>query len=324
MSTSLGDASNSADNVPDARSSDSSLEGASSDGSQFSEDWTLEITPRSDLLHIPLADIWRYRDLLWMFVKRDFVSFYKQTILGPLWFFIQPIFMTLVFTLVFGQIGELAPKGVVQILFYLCGVTFWNYFADCLNKTAMTFKDNAKLFGKVYFPRLIVPISIVLSNLIKFGVQFLLFGCFFSWYYFVGVPEDCEPLAFPWQALWVFPTVVAIMGVLGLGLGMIFSSMTTKYRDLVFLLQFGVQLLMYGSAVIFSWDVLLSKYPAAAPVLAWNPLIPLIESVRSAFLGTTSQFGSAGIAYSATCAAVIFVVACLVFNRVEKTFMDTV
>ena len=288
------------------------------------EGWTLEITPRSDLIHIPLADIWRYRDLLWMFVKRDFVSFYKQTILGPLWFFIQPIFMTLVFTLVFGQIGGLAPKGVVQTLFYLCGVTFWNYFADCLNKTAMTFKDNAKLFGKVYFPRLIVPISIVLSNLVKFGVQFLLFVCVFCWYYFGGVPEDYTPLEFPWQALWVFPTVVAIMGLLGLGLGMIFSAMTTKYRDLVFLLQFGVQLLMYGSAVIFSWDVLLDKYADAEPLLVWNPLIPLIEAVRSAFLGTDNAFGWTGIAYSGTCAVVIFVVACLVFNRVEKTFMDTV
>ena len=291
----------------------------------------MEITPRSDLFHIPLADIWRYRDLLWMFVRRDFVSFYKQTILGPLWFFIQPIFMTLVFTLVFGQIGGLAPTGVVQILFYLCGVTFWNYFADCLNKTAMTFKDNAKLFGKVYFPRLIVPISIVVSNLIKFAVQFLLFLVVFAWYYSSEPSTDpatgeqlWSPLAFPWTALWVFPLVIVIMGVLGLGLGMIFSSMTTKYRDLIFLLQFGVQLLMYGSAVIFSWDVLLAKYAKAAPLLAWNPLIPLIEAVRHAFLGTSNPFGWTGILYSAICAAVIFVVACIVFNRVEKTFMDTV
>jgi len=266
-----------------------------------------------------------------MFVRRDFVSFYKQTILGPLWFFIQPIFMTLMFTLVFGQIGGLAPDGVVQILFYLCGVTFWNYFADCLNKTAMTFKDNAKLFGKVYFPRLIVPISIVVSNLIKFAVQFLLFLAVFVWYYCSEPTADPEtgkllwqPLTFPWTALWVFPLVIVIMGVLGLGLGMIFSSMTTKYRDLIFLLQFGVQLLMYGSAVIFSWDVLLSKYAKAAPLLEWNPLISLIEAVRHAFLGTANPFGWTGILYSATCAAVIFVVACLVFNRVEKTFMDTV
>ncbi len=291
---------------------------------QATDDWTLEITPRSDLFHIPIGDIWRYRDLLWMFVRRDFVSFYKQTILGPLWFFIQPIFMTLVFTLVFGQIGKLAPVGVVQILFYLCGVTFWNYFAECLNKTAMTFKDNAKLFGKVYFPRLIVPISIVFSNLIKFAVQFSLFLCFFAWYYLRGVPDGFAPLEFPWKALWMFPMVVAIMGVLGLGMGMIFSSMTTKYRDLIFLLQFGVQLLMYGSAVIFSWDILKARYPAAEPILEWNPLIPLVEAVRHAFLGTPDPFGWTGIAYSATFAAVSFVIACVIFNRVEKTFMDTV
>lgn len=291
----------------------------------------MEITPRSDLFHIPVADIWRYRDLLWMFVRRDFVSFYKQTILGPLWFFIQPIFMTLVFTVVFGGIGGLSPNGVNKILFYLCGVTFWNYFADCLNKTAMTFKDNAKLFGKVYFPRLIVPISIVVSNLIKFAVQFLLFGTLFAWYYLSGPSVDAEtgkmawePLLFPWSAIWVFPLVIAIMGVLGLGLGMIFSAMTTKYRDLIFLLQFGVQLLMYGSAVIFSWEVLLAKYEKAGPFLAWNPLIPLIECVREAFLGTANPFGWSGILYSASCTAVIFVIACLVFNRVEKTFMDTV
>lgn len=291
---------------------------------QLNDDWTMEITPRSDHFHIPIGDIWRYRDLLWMFVCRDFVSFYKQTILGPLWFFIQPIFMTLVFTLVFGQIGKLAPKEIPQILFYLCSITFWNYFSECLNKTALTFKDNANLFGKVYFPRLIVPISIVLSNLIKFGVQFLLFLCFFAWYYFAGGPEGTEPLVFPWKAFYVFPVVVIIMGVLGLGLGMIFSSMTTKYRDLIFLLQFGVQLLMYGSAVVFSWDVLLKEYKQAAPLLSWNPLVPLIEGVRWAFLGTSNPFGLGGIAYSAVCATAVFVVACSIFNRVEKTFMDTV
>ena len=253
-----------------------------------------------------------------MFVQRDFVSFYKQTVLGPLWFFIQPIFMTLVFTLVFGQIGELAPPNVPQILFYLCSVTFWNYFAECLNKTAMTFKDNAKLFGKVYFPRLLVPISIVVSNLIKFGVQLLLFACVFAWYWFQG------DVVFPWRALYLFPVVVVIMGVMGLGLGMIFSSMTTKYRDLIFLLQFGVQLLMYGSAVIFSWEILCDKYQPAVPFLQWNPIVPLIETVRYAFLGTEDSFGAAGLVYSAVFAVVVFVVACFVFNRVEKTFMDTV
>lgn len=294
--------------------------------------WTLEITPHGDLIHIPVRDIWKYRDLLWLFVRRDFVSFYKQTILGPLWFFIQPLFTTLIFTLVFGNIGGFAPDApegftaVPQVLFFLCSVTFWNYFAECLNKTATTFKDNANLFGKVYFPRLIVPLSIVISNLIKFVVQFALFLVFFGYYYSRGwdsqdaagqwVPFSLEP-----THLILFPAVVAIMGVLGLGLGMLFSAMTTKYRDLVFLLQFGVQLLMYGSAVIFSWSFLTREYAAAEPYLSWNPLVALIETVRSVFLGTTNVFS---LVYPAVFATVVLVFACIVFNRVEKTFMDTV
>lgn len=281
-------------------------------------DWTLEITPRGNLFHIPLGDIWHYRDLLWLFVRRDFVSFYKQTILGPLWFFIQPLFTTLIFTLVFGRVGGLAPEGVPEILFYLCSVTFWNYFAECLNKTATTFKDNANLFGKVYFPRLIVPISIVLSGLIKFGVQLILFAGFFAYYVWKG------EISFHPEALLWFPLVVAIMGILGLGLGMLFSAMTTKYRDLVFLLQFGVQLLMYGSAVIFSWSVLQEKYAVAAPILQWNPLVPLIETVRSGFFGQPNPFGSFALVYPAVSAIAVFLFACIVFNRVEKTFMDTV
>lgn len=295
-------------------------------------DWTLEITPHGDLIHIPVKDIWKYRDLLWLFVRRDFVSFYKQTILGPLWFFIQPLFTTLIFTLVFGNIGGFNPKApegftaVPAVLFFLCSVTFWNYFAECLNKTATTFKDNANLFGKVYFPRLIVPLSIVISNLIKFGVQFLLFLSIFAYYYSKGwdaqndagqwVPFSLDPMY-----LLLFPCVVVIMGVLGLGLGMLFSAMTTKYRDLVFLLQFGVQLLMYGSAVIFSWSFLTTTYPVAEPYLTWNPLVGLIETVRSVFLGTPNVFS---LIYPAAFAAVVLVFACIVFNRVEKTFMDTV
>lgn len=288
----------------------------------------MEITPRNDLLHIPLGDIWKYRDLLWLFVRRDFVAFYKQTILGPLWFFIQPLFTTLIFTLVFGRVGNFAPTGVPMVLFYLCSVTFWNYFAECLNKTATTFKDNANLFGKVYFPRIIVPLSIVISNLIKFAVQFALFLAFYAWYYYfpgeVTVDGVTTQLSVTpnWNTLLLFPLVVLIMGVLGLGLGMLFSAMTTKYRDLVFLLQFCVQLLMYASAVIFSWSVLKSEYSAAAPWLGWNPLISLIETVRNGFLGVESD--QVGILYPAILAVVVFAIACVVFTRVEKTFMDTV
>ena len=292
--------------------------------------WTMEITPRGNLFNIPFRDIWTYRDLLWLFVRRDFVSFYKQTILGPLWFFIQPLFTTLIFTLIFGRVGGFAPAGVPQVLFFLCSVTFWNYFAECLNKTATTFKDNANLFGKVYFPRLIVPLSIVLSNLIKFGVQFVLFVGFYAYFLNKGwqVPNGPNgamvPFEFSPSVLITFPIVVAIMGLLGLGLGMLFSAMTTKYRDLVFLLQFGVQLLMYASAVVFSWEKLVVSYPAAAPYLKWNPLVPLIETVRCSFLGMENQFGVFGLIYPLVASIVIFLFACVVFNRVEKTFMDTV
>lgn len=291
--------------------------------------WTMEITPRNDLFHIPIRDIWQYRDLLWLFVRRDFVAFYKQTILGPLWFFIQPLFTTLIFTLVFGKIGGFSPSNVPTVLFYLCSVTFWNYFADCLNKTATTFKDNANLFGKVYFPRIIVPLSIVISNLIKFLVQFLLFLGFYFWYYSYSPGErEVDGVVTQWvvapnmSSLVLFPAVVAIMGILGLGLGMLFSAMTTKYRDLVFLLQFCVQLMMYASAVIFSWSHLQSEYDEAAPWLAWNPLVSLIETVRNGFLGVESD--QVGIVYPAVVAISVFVVACIVFTRVEKTFMDTV
>ena len=290
-------------------------------GSAQTDDWSLEITPRSDLFRLPLGDIWRYRDLLWLFVRRDFVSFYKQTILGPFWFFIQPIFTTLIFTVVFGKVGGLAPDGVDPMLFYLCSVTFWNYFAECLNKTATTFKDNANLFGKVYFPRLIVPLSIVLSNLLKFGVQFLLFLGVLAWMAWRGKATPDILSGF------VFLPVVAIMGLMGLGIGMLFSAMTTKYRDLVFLLQFGVQLLMYGSAVIFSWDRLQEKadgYPWIERILAWNPLIPLVETVRCAFLGMDNPFGSMALVYPFLFATFTFLLASVVFNRVEKTFMDTV
>ena len=308
----------------------SPIEAVSANNPSLNNDgWTMEITPHGNLFHIPIRDIWKYRDLLWLFVRRDFVSFYKQTILGPLWFFIQPIFTTLIFTLIFGKIGGFSPKGVPSILFYLCSVTFWNYFAECLNKTATTFKDNAHLFGKVYFPRLIVPLSIVLSNLIKFGVQFGLFLCFYAYYVnqgwqFENSDGAMQDFVLTPNVLAVFPVVIIIMGLLGLALGMLFSAMTTKYRDLVFLLQFGVQLLMYGSAVIFSWQVLETRYAAAVPFLKWNPLVYLIETARCAFLGTPNPFGMYGILYPAISAVVLFVIACIVFNRVEKTFMDTV
>ena len=239
------------------------------------EAWDLVIEPHSSLLSLQLGDVWRYRDLLYLFTHRDIVSFYKQTILGPIWFFIQPIFTTLIYVLVFGQIAQLSTDGAPQLLFYMAGITLWNYFAECFNKTATVFKDNASLFGKVYFPRLITPLSIVLSNLMRFAIQFCLFLAFLAWYIWRG---DVQPNT---VAL-LLPITILIMAMMGLSFGMLFSALTTKYRDMVFLLQFGVQLLMYATPVIYPAS---QMPPRIAAVLAWNPLAPLFEATRYGFLG---------------------------------------
>ncbi len=277
------------------------------------EAWDLVIEPHSSLLSLQLGDVWRYRDLLYLFTHRDIVSFYKQTILGPIWFFIQPIFTTLIYVLVFGQIAQLSTDGAPQLLFYMAGITLWNYFAECFNKTATVFKDNASLFGKVYFPRLITPLSIVLSNLMRFAIQFCLFLAFLAWYIWRG---DVQPNT---VAL-LLPITILIMAMMGLSFGMLFSALTTKYRDMVFLLQFGVQLLMYATPVIYPAS---QMPPRIAAVLAWNPLAPLFEATRYGFLGVGS-FSSGGLIYSATFSIVAFLISILIFNRVERTFMDTV
>lgn len=286
---------------------------ARNDRASTEDHWDLVIRPQSSLLSINLADVWRYRDLLYLFTRRDVVAFYKQTILGPLWFFIQPIFTTLVYVLVFGQIAKLSTDGAPQVLFYMCGVTFWNYFAECFNKTATVFKDNAHLFGKVYFPRLITPLSIVLSNLMRLGIQFCLFLTFLGWYVFQGAVQ-------PNLAALFLPVTVLIMAMLGLASGMLFSALTTKYRDMVFLLQFGVQLLMYATPVIYPASQMSGK---VAAVLAWNPLSPLFEATRYGFLNA-GDFSLIGILYSAAFATISLLVSTIVFNRVERTFMDTV
>lgn len=277
------------------------------------EDWDLVIEPRSLPFSLQWGEIWRYRDLLYLFTRRDIVSFYKQTILGPIWYFIQPIFTTLVYVLVFGKIAGLSTDGLPPILFYLCGITFWNYFSECFNKTATVFKDNAALFGKVYFPRIISPLSIVLSNLVRFAIQFTLFLSATVWYWTQG---DIHPNA----AVLLLPVVVFTMAVMGLGFGMLFSALTTKYRDLVFLLTFGVQLLMYATPVIYPF----SQMPnSVAKYLAWNPLAPLFEATRYGFLGA-GNYTAASLAYSFVFAIAILLFSTVVFNRIERTFMDTV
>ena len=277
--------------------------------------WTIEA--KASLFDLKLNEIWAYRDLLWLLVRRDFVSFYKQTILGPLWFFIQPLFTTIIFTFIFGNLAGISTDGLPKPLFYMAGITAWNYFADCLTKTSTVFKDNAGIFGKVYFPRLIMPLSIVASNLVRFGVQMLLFIMMMAYYYFTGAN-----FTITW-AISLFPVIVILMAFLGLGSGMIISAMTTKYRDLAFLVTFGVQLLMYATTVIYPLSEAIKKYPAYAWIIEYNPMTPIIETFRYGFLGEGS-FSWESLAYSSGVTFALLISGIVVFNKVERTFVDTV
>ena len=277
------------------------------------EDWSEIIGPSTGLLDLNLKEVWRYRDLLIMFVRRDFVASYKQTIFGPLWFFIQPLLTTVTFVIVFGNIAKISTDGVPQVLFYLSGLTLWNYFADCLNKTATVFKDNAGIFGKVYFPRLIIPLSIVVSNLVRFAIQFALFGAIWLWFLYKG---NIQPNIF----ILLTPLLVILMAITSLGLGLIITALTTKYRDLVFLLTFGVQLLMYATPIIYPMSALPVKY---APIIKANPLSAIVETFRYAFTGS-GTFSWLYLLYSAVFSMVVLVIGTVVFNKVEKSFMDTV
>ncbi|WP_295720300.1 ABC transporter permease [Mucilaginibacter sp.] len=281
------------------------------------EKWDIELTPHSSLFDLKLDDIWHYRDLLMLLVRRDFVSFYKQTILGPLWFFIQPLFTTVIYTFVFGNLADISADHLPKPLFYLAGITAWNYFADCLTKTSTVFTANAGLFGKVYFPRLIVPLSIVVSNLIRFGVQMVLFFLMIGFYVFKGA--NVHPNAY----LLLFPFLLMLMAMLGLGLGMIISAMTTKYRDLSFLITFGIQLMMYLTTVIYPLSTVKEKYPKYQWMVEYNPMTPIIESFRYGFLGQgTFTMLSLGITTAIT--ILILLIGIVIFNRVERTFIDTV
>lgn len=276
--------------------------------------WTRIITPHRGALEVPLAELWAYRDLLLLLVYRDFVAMYKQTILGPLWFVIQPVLTALVFTLVFGNIARISTDGLPQLLFYLAGLTCWTYFADTLTKTSETFASNAALFGKVYFPRMIVPLSIVVSNLLKLGVQMAIFLAFVAWFWWTDAPVK------PNAAALLLPVIVLTMGVLGLGLGMIVSSLTTKYRDLRFLLAFGVQLMMYATPVIYPLSVIPKDYRA---IILANPVTPLVECFRYGFLGA-GTFAPLDLAYSIAASVAVLALAIVIFNQIERSFMDTV
>ncbi len=281
------------------------------------EPWDLALEPDSKWYALRLKQIFRFKDLLFLFVRRDFVAVYKQTILGPIWFFIQPILTAGIFALVFGLFGSIPTEGMPPLLFYMCGITMWNYFSDTLTKTSDTFTANAGIFGKVYFPRMIVPLSIVISNLIKFAIQFALFMA--VWLYYFSTTTIIHPNI----TLALVPVLIAIMGFLGLGLGIIISSMTTKYRDLKFLIAFGIQLLMYASPIVFPLSLVTEKYPSFKYLLLANPITGIIETFKYGFLGV-GIFSWWNLAYSLAFTIVVFFIGLIVFNKVERSFMDTV
>ncbi len=285
------------------------------DATHKEEQWTEVIRPTTGLLDINLPEVWRYRDLLTLLVRRDFVATYKQTILGPIWFFIQPLLTTLMFVVVFGNIAQISTDGLPQILFYLAGITIWGYFSECLNKTATVFRDNASIFGKVYFPRLIMPLSIVTSNLVKFGIQFVLFLGFWVYYLFQS-DSNVHPNAF----MLLVPVLLLMMAFLGLGFGLLISAMTNKYKDLVFLLTFAVQLAMYATPVIYPISSVPEKYQW---LIRLNPMTAVVETFRYAFLGSGS-FSLGNFMYSLVFSLVMLALGTMVFNKVEKSFMDTV
>ncbi len=285
------------------------------------EHWLYVISSKRKLIDFNFKEIWRYKDLLVLFVKRDIITMYKQTVLGPLWYLIQPLFTSLIFTLIFNNLADIPTgQGVPNFLFNLAGITAWNYFKECLVGTSDTFKKNESIFGKVYFPRVIMPMSVVVSNLLKFGIQILVFTAFYI-YYVSFSKQDYSVL--PQLNLLLFPLLVVLMALLGLGLGMIISSMTTKYRDLTFLVQFGVQLLMYGSAVMYPMAYFKDKLPDYYWLIEWNPIAVIIESFRTMVFGVAS-LDMYKLVYTVIMSSFIFLSGLLIFNKTEKNFIDTV
>jgi lipopolysaccharide transport system permease protein len=277
------------------------------------QQWTEIIESRHSLLDLKLKEVWKYKDLVYMFVKRDFISSFKQTILGPVWFFINPIFTTITYLIVFGKIANLPTDVAPPLLFYLSGVTLWNYFSACLLATSSTFSGNAGIFGKVYFPRLVTPLSIVISNLMRFGVQFLLF--LIVWIYYLS-KEEIHP------NIWMLatPFLVILMALFALGTGMIFSALTTKYKDMSMLLGFGVSLYMYATPVIYPTSALPGFFKKLA---FYNPLTGIFECFKYAWLGIGS-FSPVMLIFSTIIILLLLMIGTLTFNKVEKTFMDTV
>ena len=275
--------------------------------------WSHIIQPKNKWFEINLREIWEYKDLIFIFVKRDLVSTNKQTILGPLWFFLAPLFTVFIYTFVFNDIANISTDGLPAPLFYLAGTTLWNYFQSCFIGTTTTFSSNANLFGKVYFPRLVSPISTVISNLLKFFIQFGLFLCLWGYYYFKGVVHLNNTVL-------LFPLLILLLAGISLGLGIIISSMTTKYRDLSYFISFGITLLMYVTPIIYPLSSIPEKFKF---FIEYNPIAPVIEAFRYGFMGK-GAFSLFDLGYSFIVMVVLLLVGIVLFNRTEKTFMDTV
>jgi len=280
------------------------------------DDWSEIITPRARLFDIRLKEVWQYRDLILLFVKRDLTSQFRQTILGPLWHVIQPVLTTIMFLIVFNKIAKISTDNLPPVLFYMSGIAIWNYFSSCLNNTSGTFVNNAGIFGKVYFPRLVMPLSNVLSNIVKFGIQFGIVLIVALYYAFTHL----YIIHLAWHML-LIPVIVVVMAGMGLSLGILISSLTTKYRDLTILISFGVQLLMYVTPVVYPLSFLeQSKYRS---FIEWNPLSPMIEGFRYSLFGE-GEFNIYLFGYSIAFTIIMFFIAIVIFSKVERTFMDTV
>ena len=279
--------------------------------------YSLIIEPKGSLFSLNLKEIWQYRDLLEMYIKRDIVTVYKQTVLGPFWFFIQPIFTTIVFMFVFGGLAGIPTDGIPQALFYLSGITLWNYFSESLTKTSDTFISNQAIFGKVYFPRLIAPLSVTITGLIKMFIQFSVF--IIVYIYFVATGSTVSPNMYAF----LLPVLIFILGALALGFGIIISSLTTKYRDLKYLVSFAVHLLMYATPVIYPLSVMQAKYQKYLWLIQANPLTSVIETFKYGFLGQ-GTFSWFGLAYSFIFAIIVLVLGIVIFYRVERSFMEVI
>lgn len=284
---------------------------------QPEDDWLYEISPKRKIIDLNFKEIWEYRDLLILFVKRDIVTVYKQTILGPLWYFIQPLFTSIIFTLVFNNIANIPTGNVPPFLFNLAAITAWNFFNQSLTQTSGTFRSNAGIFGKVYFPRVIMPLKTVIAGLFKFGIQLSIFVVFYGYFLLKGYHLQ------PNINLLLLPVYLLMMALLGLGAGMIISSFTTKYRDLSVLVGFATSLLMYISAVPYPLSEVSEKIPELAWLVNYNPLAQIIEGFRYMLLDT-GIFSSSGFFYTLVFSVLLFLIGLIVFNRTEKNFIDTV